>query len=175
MLSLATLGGGCFWCFEAIFQEVKGVEKVVSGYAGGTSDNPIYQDIHSNNTRHAEVVQITFDPNIITYAEILEIFYSFHDPTTPNRQGHDIGPVYRSIILYQDERQRKVAEDMTATFAKTIWDDKIVTEIVPLKVFWPAEDEQQNFFQNHPEQAYCQIIINPKLQKLREKYTSKLK
>lgn len=175
MVSLATLGGGCFWCFEAIYQQVNGIEKVVSGYAGGISSNPTYDQVHNDKTGHAEVVQLTFEPTIISYSEILEIFYSFHDPTTPNQQGNDVGPEYRSIILYHDDEQRKIAEEVTTRFAKNIWNNPIVTEIKPLDIFWPAEDYHQNFFRNNPEQGYCQVIINPKLQKLRQKYASKLK
>lgn len=175
MRQSATLGGGCFWCLEAVYQEVKGVNSVVSGYAGGTKDNPAYEELHSENTGHAEVVQLTFDPDVITYRDILEIFYYVHDPTTPNRQGNDVGLEYRSIILYHDEGQRAVAEDVTRNFAPTLWDKPVVTEIVPLLKFWPAEDYHQNFYKNNPQVGYCQVIINPKLAKFREKFKSKLK
>lgn len=174
-LENATLGGGCFWCLEAVYQLVNGVQSVVSGYAGGTTENPSYEQLHYEDTGHAEVVQICFDPSVISYRELLEIFYYIHDPTTPNRQGNDQGPEYRSIILYQDDDQRRLAEETTRDFAPTLWDKPIVTEVVPLKKFWPAEDYHQNYFRNNPEQAYCQVIINPKLQKFRAKFESKLK
>ena len=175
MTNQATLGGGCFWCTEAVFQLIKGVEKVVPGYAGGTTENPTYEHVCNGDTGHAEVIQITFDPEVISYETILEIFYYVHDPTTLNRQGNDIGTQYRSIILYSDEEQKTVAEHVTRQFAPTLWSDPIVTEIVPLKTFWQAEAYHQNYFQTHPEQAYCQLIINPKLQKFRSKYELLLK
>lgn len=174
-LEKATLGGGCFWCLEAVYQLVNGVETVESGYAGGTTTNPTYEQLHREDTGHAEVVQIGFDPSKITYRELLEIFYYIHDPTTPNRQGNDVGPEYRSIILFHNEQQHKAADDVIHNFAPTLWDKPIATEVVPLREFWPAEDYHQNFFRKNPRQAYCQIIINPKLAKFRQKFESKLK
>jgi peptide-methionine (S)-S-oxide reductase len=170
MSETAVLGGGCFWCLEASYQLIGGVEKVVSGYAGGDSQNPTYHNLGN----HAEVVQITFDDSIISYTDILDIFWAIHDPTTLNRQGPDSGIQYRSIILYSGERQKAEAEASKAE-AQKVWDNPIVTDIKPLEKFYPAEEEHQNFFQKHPEQAYCQVIINPKLQKLRAKFASKLK
>jgi peptide-methionine (S)-S-oxide reductase len=171
----AVLGGGCFWCVEAMFKELRGVSSVASGYAGGHSDNPSYEKMHMEDTGHAEVIQIMFDPSIITYRELLEIFFTVHDPTTLNRQGNDVGAEYRSIILYADDAQQKTAEDVIKNFATELWDNPIVTEIKPLEKFWPAEDYHQNFFERNPEQAYCQVIINPKLAKFRQKFAEKLK
>lgn len=175
MSEQTTIGGGCFWCIEAMFKELNGVTSVVSGYAGGTSDNPTYEKLHAENTGHAEVIQVTFDPRIISYRELLEIFFVIHDPTTLNRQGNDTGPEYRSIILYHDETQKLTAEDTVANFAKKLWDDPVVTEIKPLERFWPAEDYHQDYFAKNPEAAYCQVIINPKLAKFRKKFADKLK
>jgi peptide-methionine (S)-S-oxide reductase len=170
----ATLAGGCFWCTEAVFQEVKGVTKVVSGYTGGKTENPTYNSAHFSGSGHAEAVQITFDPQIISYAELLRIFYYVHDPTTLNRQGHDVGEEYRSAIFYANDEQRKIAEDITKNFAPTLWKDPIVTQITKLGRFWPAESYHQNFYKNDPKQPYCQVIINPKLKKFRKKFKSLL-
>lgn len=170
MSSQATIAGGCFWCVEAVYQLVKGVDKVVSGYSGGETPNPTYEKLHNEVTGHAETVQVNFDDSIISYEEILQIFYYVHDPTTPNRQGNDEGTQYRSIIFYHDDSQKKIAEDVTNNFAKSLWDDPIVTEIIPLDKFWPAEDYHQNYFKNNPNQAYCQLIINPKLEKFQLKF-----
>lgn len=170
----ATLGGGCFWCLEASYQLIKGVEKVVNGYAGGHTDNPTYESVSTRTTGHAEVVQIHFDPKIITYKEILDIFWAIHDPTTLNRQGNDVGDDYRSIILFNDAKQKEVSEESIKEVAK-LWPNPIVTELKPLEHFYPAEDYHQNYFNNHPEQAYCQIVINPKLEKLRRKFEARLK
>lgn len=175
MTEQATIGGGCFWCTEAMFKEIRGVKSVVSGYAGGHSDQPTYEQIHAEDTGHAEVIQITFDPKVISYRELLEIFFVVHDPTTLNRQGNDTGPEYRSIILYHDETQRQTAEDTAANFAQKLWADPIVTEIKPLNIFWPAEDYHQDYFAKNPEAGYCQVIINPKLVKFRQKFADKLK
>lgn len=177
MSEQATLGGGCFWCIEAMFKELKGVSSVVSGYAGGghSETHPTYEKMHEAGSGHAEVVQITFDPNVIDYRELLEIFFTIHDPTTLNRQGNDVGHEYRSIILYHDEKQKQIAEDTVTTFAKTLWDDPIVTEIKPLDKFWPAEDYHQDFYAKNPNAGYCQVIINPKLTKFRQKFASRLK
>lgn len=170
----ATLAGGCFWCIEAIYQEAKGVSRVVSGYSGGDTDNPSYEQAHYSDSDHAETVQITFDPGVISYEQILQIFYYVHNPTTLNRQGNDVGREYRSVIFYQDEKQKRIAEDITKNFATSLWKDPIVTEIVPLKKFWPAEDFHQNFYNNNSSLPYCQVIINPKLEKFRKKFESLL-
>lgn len=175
MKEIATLGGGCFWCFEAIYKQVKGVKVVISGYSGGHYNNPTDRDIYYNDTGHAEVVQIEFDPKVISYRDILEIFYTMHDPTTLNRQGNDVGEHYRSVIFYHDEQQREIAQDMTKNFAPTLWDDPIVTQIVPYDKFWPAADYHQDFYTKNTNNGYCQIIINPKLQKFRQKYANRLK
>jgi peptide-methionine (S)-S-oxide reductase len=171
----ATLGGGCFWCLEAVYQEVKGVTAVVSGYAGGDLENPTDQRVYYENTGHAEVVQISFDESIISYRELLEIFYYIHDPTTLNRQGSDVGDEYRSVIFYHDDEQKKTAETMTTEFAPTLWDKPIVTQIAPLEKFWPAAEYHQNFYRSNPRQGYCQVIINPKLAKFRQHFAAKLK
>ncbi|MBW3568859.1 peptide-methionine (S)-S-oxide reductase MsrA [Candidatus Parcubacteria bacterium] len=171
----ATLAGGCFWCTEAVFQEVKGVQSVVSGYSGGRSDNPTYEQIHSEDTGHAECVQVTFDPAVISYEEILQVFYYTHNPTTLNQDGANYGAEYRSVIFYHDAEQKMIAEDVSKNFAAQIWDDPITTQIVPFEKFYPAEDYHQNFFKNNPSQAYCQLIINPKLEKFRKKFKSLLK
>ena len=173
-LETAVLGGGCFWCLEAAFQEIAGVVRVVSGYAGGHKANPTYEQVCAGNTGHAEVVQVDYDANIITYTDILDIFWSLHNPTTPDRQGNDVGPQYRSLILYVTDQQREQAEASRSQTQK-LWPEPIVTEILPLDTFYPAEDYHQNYFVNHPEQAYCQIVINPKLVKLRQKFRARLK
>jgi peptide-methionine (S)-S-oxide reductase len=170
----ATLGGGCFWCLEAAYQLVTGVIKVTSGYAGGDRSNPTYEQVSGGATGYAEVVQVEFDPAIITFTDVLDIFWTIHDPTTPNRQGNDVGTQYRSIILYANETQQMLAESSRDEVAK-LWPNPIVTEIVSLEHFYPAEVYHQNYFKNHPDQAYCQIVINPKLQKLRQKFASRLK
>ncbi len=173
---VATLGGGCFWCIQAVFDQVKGVSKTLCGYAGGHVPNPTYEQTCSGTTGHAEVVQITFDPNIISYKEILEIFFSVHDPTTKNRQGNDVGPQYRSIILHHDEKQKKIAEQVINELNEAkIWENSIVTEVVPLKTFYPAEEYHQQYFKKNPNQPYCQYVISPKISKFREKFVSKLK
>lgn len=172
---IATLGGGCFWCLEAIYQRVDGVNKVISGYSGGHVENPTTEMVYMGNTGHAEVVEIHFDTNKVTYQEILEIFFVMHDPTTLNRQGNDIGTEYRSIILYRSEYQKKVATDMIKNFATNIWEGPVTTQLVKYEKFWPAGKEHQNFFNNNPNVGYCQVIINPKIQKLRAKFSKKLK
>lgn len=168
------LGGGCFWCLEASFQLIAGVESVVSGYAGGHTKNPSYYEVCDGKTGHAEVVKVMFDSKILSLNDVLDIFWTIHNPTTLNRQGNDSGTQYRSVILYANEHQKEVAEASKQEVSK-VWDDPIVTEIVPLETFYEAEPEHQNYFVDHPEQAYCQVIINPKLKKLREKFSSKLK
>ncbi len=175
MTKLATLGGGCFWCLEAFYQRVRGVESVTSGYSGGHVDNPTAERVYAGDTGHAEVVQLSFDPGIISYREILEIFYVMHDPTTLNRQGPDVGDEYRSVIFYHDAAQKRVAETVTRTFAAKLWHDPIVTQIVALEKSWPAEDYNQNFYNNNSGAGYCQVIIDPKIQKLRQRFAAKLK
>ena len=167
----ATLGGGCFWCLEAIYQNVKGVSLVVSGYAGGSVDNPRYQAVCSGTTGHAEVMQITFDPDVISYDNILYIFWRMHDPTTPNRQGADVGTQYRSIIFYHDETQQEIAEhSRKQAEASDLWDNAIVTEVVPLARFYPAEEYHQNYYRNNPRQPYCTMVIDPKVDKFKKSF-----
>ena len=173
---LATLGGGCFWCLEAAYQEVRGVSSAVSGYAGGHVVNPTYRQVCDGNTGHAEVVQVNFDPNTTSYREILEIFFGIHDPTTLNRQGADVGRQYRSVIYYHSPEQKKTAEDLIVALNEAkIWRAPIVTEIAPLNVFYPAEDYHQNYVRDNPQQPYCQAVVGPKVAKLRKAFASKLK
>jgi len=174
---LATLGGGCFWCLEAVFEDIRGVDRVQSGYAGGAVPNPTYQQVCGGDTEHAEVVQITFDPAVLTFREILEAFFAIHDPTSRNRQGADIGTQYRSIILYHDEAQKNIAESLIAELnAAGIWNGRpIVTEVLPLEKFYPAEDYHQGYFRRNERQPYCQAIISPKLAKFRKHLASKSK
>jgi peptide-methionine (S)-S-oxide reductase len=172
----ATLGGGCFWCIEAAFNEIKGVINVESGYAGGDSASPTYEQVCTGTTGHAEVVQITFDPRIISFREILEIFFTVHDPTTLNRQGADVGNQYRSVIFYHNGKQKEVAEQTIAELnAAKVWDKPIVTQVEPFKNFYKAEDYHKKYFDHHPEAAYCRIVIAPKIARLRKKYREKLK
>ena len=174
-LKLATVGGGCFWCTEAVFQEVKGVQKVVSGYSGGNvPGHPTYREICSGITGHAEVIQITYDANIISYEDILVIFMTTHDPTTLNRQGADVGTQYRSVIYYHDEIQKEIAETVLSKLA-SYFDNPIVTEISPLDVFYEAEKEHQDFYKNNQDYGYCNFVITPKLTKLRQLHADKLK
>ena len=170
-----TFGGGCFWCLDALFKDLKGVTKVESGYAGGNVKNPSYKDVCSGTTGHAEVVQISFDPSIISLDDLLEVFWTIHDPTTLNRQGADIGTQYRSAIFYNNNNQKSIVENSRKNVASKLWDDPIVTQIVPLGVFYKAEDSHQDYYQQNKSQAYCQIVINPKLKKLKEKFGNKLK
>ena len=165
MAEIATIGGGCYWCLDAFYKLVNGVSLVVSGYSGGHVDNPTSDRVYMGDTGHAEVVQITFDPKVITYKELLEIFFVMHDPTTLNRQGYDTGPEYRSIILYHSDKQKEIAEDMAKNFATSLWKDPIVTEIVPYEMFWPADEDMQDFYAKRPNVGYCQMIIDPKIQK----------
>lgn len=174
MIESIVLGGGCFWCLEASYNLIKGVSSVVSGYAGGETKDPTYYDVAMDMTGHAEVVRIEFDSSIVSLRDIINIFWAIHDPTTLNRQGNDVGSEYRSIILYVNNEQKRVIE-ASLEHARSVWQDPIVTEVKLLDVFYEAEPEHQNFFDQHPEMAYCQVIINPKLQKLREKFTSKLR
>jgi peptide-methionine (S)-S-oxide reductase len=172
----ATLGGGCFWCLEAVFQDLEGVERVVSGYAGGTVPNPGYREVCGGRTGHAEVVQVTFDPAVLSYGELLSVFFSIHDPTTMNRQGNDVGTQYRSVVLTHDPEQQRVAETMIRELAAAgIWKDPLVTEVVPLTHFYPAEQYHQNYFRENPGQGYCRVVIEPKLRKFRESFRDRVK
>lgn len=172
----ATLGGGCFWCVEAIFQQLRGVESVISGYSGGTAETADYKTVCSGTTQHAEAVQIQFDPQEISYAEILEVFFTTHDPTTLNRQGNDVGPQYRSVIFYHNEEQRQTAERVRREVAPEIWDDPIVTELTTFTSFYPAEDYHQNYYRNVGDRnSYCTFVITPKVSKFRKRYMERLK
>ena len=170
---IATLGGGCFWCIEPIYQDLKGVLKVESGYTGGRTANPTYRDICTGMTGHAEVIQVTFDPAVISYGDILRIFFGVHDPTTLNRQGNDSGTQYRSVIYYHSPAQKKVAEEVKVA-AQDVWDDPIVTEISPLGPYYKAEAYHQNYFKDNPNQPYCSIVIAPKVRKFREMMAANL-
>lgn len=175
-LQVATLGGGCFWCLDAIYQDVQGVERVVSGYSGGHVPNPTYEQVCGMATGHAEVVQVWFDPSVISYDDILYIFWRIHDPTTLNRQGNDVGPQYRSIILYHDETQKAAAERTQAEVeAAGVWRDPVVTEIVPFEVFYEGEAYHQDYFNNNPNQPYCAYVIDPKVRKFRKSFQDRLK
>lgn len=168
---VATLAGGCFWCIEAVFREVNGVESVISGYTGGTTANPTYQQICAGETSHAEAVDVTFDPAKISYREILEIFFSVHDPTTLNRQGVDTGTQYRSAIFYHNEQQKAMAEQIIRELNDAnVWATPIVTEVTPLQEFYPAEDYHQEYFERNPEYTYCRMVIAPKIAKFRKQY-----
>lgn len=174
MSQIATLGGGCYWCLEAFYQRIRGIERVVSGYSGGHVDNPSAERVYRGDTGHAEVVQLTFEPEVISYREILEIFFVMHDPTTLNRQGNDVGEWYRSVIFYHDDEQKRVAEDMIANFAPTLYKGPIITQLQPLDKFWPADKYMQNYYNDNPGQGYCIAVIDPKIQKLRQKFAAKL-
>ncbi|MEW6129059.1 MAG: peptide-methionine (S)-S-oxide reductase MsrA [Acidobacteriota bacterium] len=173
---IATLGGGCFWCLEAVYKELRGVERVQSGYAGGQVENPSYYDVCSGKTGHAEVVQITFDPNAVSYKEILQVFFTIHDPTTLNRQGADQGTQYRSAIFYHSPEQKTIAQATIAELtAEKIYDDPIVTEVTPLAEFYVAEDYHQDYFERNPYQPYCMAVVAPKVAKFRKYFLEKLK
>jgi peptide-methionine (S)-S-oxide reductase len=173
---IATLGGGCFWCVEAVLSCLRGVHRVVPGYSGGTTDRPTYQQVCTGSTGHAEVVQVTFDPSEISYRELLDVFFASHDPTTLNRQGADVGTQYRSVIFYHSPEQRQVAEELIRDLnAQAIWPRPIVTQIVPVGPFYEAEDYHHDYYHRNPTQPYCQVVIEPKLTKLRQKYGSRLK
>ena len=175
-LKIATFAGGCFWCTEAVFLRIEGVEKVISGYTGGQIKNPAYREICTGRTGHAEAIQIYYDENKISYKELLEIFFATHDPTTLNRQGNDVGTQYRSSIFYNSDVQKQEALDfITFLEAERLFDNPIVTEVVPSEVFYNAEEYHQNYYNQNSEQAYCQFVINPKLKKLRANYINKLK
>lgn len=171
---IAVLGGGCFWCTEAVYLEVKGVTKVESGYTGGEQPNPTYEQVCSGTTGHAEVVRLEFDPDVIGYRDILEIFFTIHDPTTPNRQGNDVGTQYRSVIYYQSPEQEALARQVMAEMAH-VWDAPIVTEISPAQPYYKAEDYHQNYFAQHPLQGYCAFVVEPKVTKFRKMHAARLK
>ena len=173
---VATLGGGCFWCLEAVYEELKGVEKVESGYSGGMVPNPTYRQVCAQTTGHAEVVQVTFDPEVVTFREILEVFFTIHDPTTLNRQGYDVGTQYRSAIFYHTPEQERIAGEVISELdAARVWDDPIVTEVTPFEAFYLAEDYHQNYFRRNEEQPYCQVVISPKVAKFRKQHLARLK
>ena len=173
---VATLGGGCFWCLDAVYRQLRGVEKVESGYAGGTKPNPTYRDVCGGQTGHAEVVQVTFDPSLIAYRDLLDVFFTIHDPTTKDRQGGDIGSQYRSIILTHSDDQARVAREAVAEVeAEKLYDDPIVTEIEPLTTFYSAERYHQDYFADNARQPYCQAVIAPKVAKFRQKFLEKMR
>jgi len=172
-IEMATLGGGCFWCVEAIYQDLQGVIKVESGYSGGPSANPTYKEICTGLSGHAEVIQVTFDPETVSFKDVLRIFFTVHDPTTLNRQGNDVGTQYRSVIYYHSTEQKSDAEAIIKE-AQDIWDDPIVTELSPFDKFYKAEEYHQNYFKNNPNQGYCSFIIAPKVRKFREKFKERL-
>jgi peptide-methionine (S)-S-oxide reductase len=173
---VATLGGGCFWCLEAVYDELRGVEEVESGYSGGPVHDPTYSQVCSGTTGHAEVVQVTFDPEVVSFREILEVFFTIHNPTTLNRQGADVGSQYRSAIFYHDEKQRRVAEEVISGLeAEGVWNDPIVTEVTPFDTFYVAEDYHQEYFRRNGYQPYCQVVISPKVATFRKQYLERLK
>lgn len=173
---MATLGGGCFWCLEAVYLELKGIEKVESGYCGGTVPDPTYYQVCEGDTGHAEVVQLTFDPREVSYKDILRVFFTIHDPTTLNRQGADVGTQYRSAIFYHSPEQKVIAEEtITELTAEKIWDNPIVTQIAPLDIFYVAEEDHQEYFANNPYQPYCQYVVAPKVAKFRKYFVERLK
>jgi peptide-methionine (S)-S-oxide reductase len=175
-LETATLAAGCFWCIEAVFDHLKGVEDVVSGYSGGQTEEPTYAQVCDGTTGHAEVIQLRFDPAVITFKEILEVFFTVHDPTTLNRQGNDMGTQYRSAVFYHSDVQRRIAEEVvTEITAAGIYDDPIITEISAFDRFWPAEGYHQEYFANNPNQPYCAAVVAPKVAKFRKKFLDKLK
>jgi peptide-methionine (S)-S-oxide reductase len=173
-MATATLGGGCFWCLEAVYQEVDGVEAVVSGYAGGHVPNPSYRQVCSGDTGHAEVVEVRFDDQVVSYRDLLEIFFTIHDPTTKDRQGADVGPQYRSIILYHDDDQKQTAEAVIGELEAGGVYSGIVTEVEPLDTFYEAEADHQNYYRSNTQLPYCQAVISPKVKKLREKHADKI-
>ncbi len=173
---VATLAGGCFWCLEAVFEQLRGVEKVESGYAGGAAPTPTYQQVCTGRTGHAEVVQVTFDPAVVPYQDILDVFFATHDPTTLNRQGADVGAQYRSAIFYHTPKQKEIAERRIAELnAAGVWDAPIVTEVVPFQAFYKAEDYHQGYFRGNPYQPYCQAVVSPKVAKFRKQFAARLK
>jgi peptide-methionine (S)-S-oxide reductase len=174
--AVAVLGGGCFWCLEAVFRQLQGVREVVSGYAGGEQPNPSYQDVCSGRTGHAEVVRVAYDPAVLSFRDLLEVFFAIHDPTTRNRQGADVGPQYRSVIFYGDEAQRAQASEMIAELTRArVFGAPIVTELCPAEAFYEAEGYHQGYYGSHSEQPYCQLVIAPKLAKLRREFAARLR
>jgi peptide-methionine (S)-S-oxide reductase len=173
---LATLGGGCFWCLEAVFQDLNGVERVVSGYAGGAVPNPSYEDVCTGRTGHAEVVQVTFDPAVLSYRDLLQVFFAIHDPTTLNRQGPDVGTQYRSAIFHHGPEQERVAREVITDLERQgLWDSPIVTEVTPAPPFYPAEEYHQEYFRRNPGQGYCRVVIAPKVAKFRKEHLARLR
>lgn len=173
---VATLAGGCFWCLEAVYDQLKGVTDVVSGYTGGSIENPSYQQVCTGMTGHAEVVQVKYNPDIVTFQDLLNVFFTIHDPTTLNRQGADVGTQYRSAIFYHDDEQKQIAEETIARLeTEDVWDDPIVTEVTELGTFYPAEDYHQEYYERNPTQGYCRVVIAPKVAKFRKKYMDQLK
>ena len=168
---IATLGGGCFWCTEAVYQELKGVTQIVSGYAGGAVSNPTYEQICTGTTGHAEVVQLTYDPDVVSYRKILEVFFTIHDPTTLNRQGNDTGTQYRSVVFYHTAEQRDIARQVITEMG-CVWDAPLVTELSPVPVFYRAEDHHQNYYRQHPDQGYCAFVVATKVAKFRKMFIS---
>ncbi|MEW6490096.1 MAG: peptide-methionine (S)-S-oxide reductase MsrA [Thermodesulfobacteriota bacterium] len=173
---VATLGGGCFWCLEPIFRELEGVLGVAVGYAGGRRASPTYEQVCTGATGHAEVVQVTFDPAVISFRELLEVFFAVHDPTTPNRQGADVGTQYRSVVLYHDPEQERVTREVIGELGgQGLWDAPVVTEVAPLEAFYPAEAYHQDYFRKNPGQGYCRVVITPKLAKFRQRFAGRRK
>ena len=173
---IATLGGGCFWCLEAVYDEMEGVASVESGYMGGHVQNPTYRDVCTGRTGHAEVVQLRFDPAVVTYRDILEVFFAIHDPTTPDRQGNDVGPQYRSVIFYHSDEQRKAARETIRQLEEEgLWGRPFVTQLEPASAFYRAEDYHQEYFRNNPRQPYCMFVVDPKVRKFREKFAARRK
>ena len=172
----AVLGGGCFWCLEAVFDDLEGVRSVESGYAGGARPNPSYEDVCTGRTGHAEVVRVTFDPTIVSFRDLLRVFFTIHDPTTRDRQGNDVGPQYRSAIFVHSPEQRRVAEETIAELERDgVWEAPIVTELVPLAKFHPAESYHQDYFRKNPAQSYCRVVVAPKVAKVRRQYADRLR
>lgn len=173
---VATLGGGCFWCLEAVYDQLKGVSSVESGYSGGHVENPTYREVCNKTTGHAEVVRIEFDNEVLSFGELLDVFFTIHDPTTLNRQGNDVGPQYRSAIFYHSPEQKAIAEAKIEEFNTSgIWSDKIVTEVTELSNYYPAEDYHQEYFENNPNAGYCRVVVAPKVAKFRKKFVDRLK
>jgi peptide-methionine (S)-S-oxide reductase len=175
-LETATLGGGCFWCTEAVFDDLEGVAEVESGYSGGHTENPTYQEVCTGSTGHAEVIRVKFDPNLISFKEILQVFFATHDPTTPDRQGNDVGTQYRSAVFYHSDEQKRIAEEVIAELTEEeIFDAPIVTEVTEVTNYYPAEDYHQEYFANNPTQPYCAAVVSPKVSKFRQKFAHRLK
>lgn len=175
MNEIATFGGGCYWCLDAFYRRIKGVNKVIAGYSGGHIENPSAERVYAGDTGHAEVIQIEFDPKIISYREIVEIFFVMHDPTTLNRQGNDVGEWYRSIIFYHNENQHQIAKEMIKHYAASLYKSQVVTQLQKFEKFWPAEESMQNYYDKNPTSGYCLATIDPKITKLRQKFATRLK